>query len=318
MIKLGTKQVDIDVHRVILLLQEELLKKYDSLYFKDIKVTGNDIMVTCPLHGNHNESHPSMGINVNTGLFHCFTCGEAGSIDLFVSKCLQHNDNGEYGRKWLINLFSDSIYDNRAGIQIQERKHYIPKNYVTEEELDKYRWYHPYMWKRRLTPEIVERYDIGFDKETSCITFPVNDLTGNCVFLARRSVKTKFFHYPKDVQKPVYGLDKCINAKTIYICESIFNALTIVSYGLNACALLGTGSREQYEILSKCSVRKFYLCFDGDSAGRRGAERFIKNVKTKAKIVVVDMIEGKDVNDISKEQFFRLVTKADKKYIDSI
>ena len=314
MIKIRNKYIDVDVQKVISLLQNELLKRYNSLYFKSVKVTGRNIMVTCPFHGNHSESHPSMGINVDTGLFNCFTCGEKGSVEDFVSKCFRKDDNGEFGTNWLLSLFSDSVYSDRIGFNIQERKQFVPVKYVSEKELDKYRWYHEYMWKRRLTPEIVELFDIGYDKDTECITFPVNDITGRCVFVARRSVNTKYFNYPKDVVKPVYGLDKCLDSKTIYVCESFINALTLWTYGLKAVALLGTGDRHQYEILTKCSARKYYLCFDGDNAGKRGAERFIKNVKNDSIKVVVDIPEGKDVNDISKSLFFRLVTKADKDY----
>ena len=37
--------------------------------------------------------------------------------------------------------------------------------YVSEEELESYRFYHPYMWERKLTPEVVDKFDIGYDKE---------------------------------------------------------------------------------------------------------------------------------------------------------
>lgn len=315
MIQLGSKYIELNIEQVIDVLQKEMDKRFNRLYFRNVKRTGDNLMLTCPFHTNGAERKPSLGINIHTGLFNCFTCHESGSIDVFVSKCFRYEDNGEYGRKWLLDLFSDNIYENRQGLQLQERKVYVPPKYVTEEELDNYRWYHKYMWKRRLTPELVEFFDIGYDSNTDCITIPVNDLSGNCVFIARRSVKGKFFNYPKDVDKPIFGLDKCYNAKTIFICESVFNATTIWSYGLKAVALLGTGSKYQYDILSKCGVRKFYLCFDGDNAGKRGAERFIKNVKTNANIVVVEMLEGKDVNDISEQQFFELVTLSDERYM---
>ena len=314
MIKLGRKQIDFDANRMLNSLADEMYSRYGILYFKDRKKSGDNIQFTCPFHANGQERRPSCGMNVLTGAFNCFTCGEKGSVEDFVSKCFRKNDNGEFGTNWLLSLFSDSVYSDRTGFNIQERKQFVPVEYVSEKELDKYRWYHEYMWKRRLTPQIVELFDIGYDKDTKCITFPVNDITGRCVFVARRSVNTKYFNYPKDVVKPVYALDKCLNSKTIYVCESFINALTLWTYGLKAVALLGTGDRHQYEILTKCSARKYYLCFDGDNAGKRGAERFIKNVKNDSIKVVVNIPEGKDVNDISKSLFFRLVTKADKDY----
>lgn len=307
MINIGNKYVDIDINRVIDVLRDELYKRFDKLYFHDVKQTGDNIMLTCPFHSNGNEKKPSCGININSGLFNCFTCHESGTIEVFVSKCFKHDDNGEYGKKWLLDLFYDSIYENRQGLDIKERKTYIQPNYVSEEELDKYRWYHKYMWKRRLTPELVDFFDIGYDKNTDTITIPVNDISGNCVFIARRSVKGKFFNYPKNVDKPVFALDKCYNSKTIYVCESVFNATTIWSYGLKAVALLGTGTSYQMKLFKKNTARKYIIALDGDPAGDRGRERIFKELKDYAKISYLQMPrDGRDINDLTKEEFFNL------------
>lgn len=99
--------------------------------------------------------------------------------------------------------------------------------YVTESELAKYRYYHPYMYERKLTNEIIEKFDIGYDKDTDCITFPVYDEFGRCVFVARRSVKTKYFNYPSGSKKPIYGLEKIDkDTNAVLVVESFLNALT--------------------------------------------------------------------------------------------
>ena len=46
--------------------------------------------------------------------------------------------------------------------------------------------------------------------------------------------------------------------------------------------------------------------FDGDSAGDSGAKRFIKNIRKDVFVDVVKLPRGKDVNDLSKEQFLDL------------
>ena len=312
MITIGKKQINLDIDRLLNTLQSDMLKRYGILYFRDRKISGSNVQFTCPFHSHGQEKRPSCGMNVDSGKFNCFACGEKGSLEYFVGKCF-HEDE-EYGKKWLLEVFSDSVFYGRQGLKIQERKEYVPPQYVSEEELDNYRWYHKYMWKRKLTPEVVELFDIGYDKNTNCLTFPVKDISGNCVFVARRSVSTKFFHYPEGTQKPVYGLDKCLNAKTVYVCESFINALTLWTYGLKAVALIGTGDLYQYEILKKTGIRKYYLCLDGDRAGRLGTNRFIKHVNNGSIKVVVPIPEGKDVNDLTKRQFMQLVTQADETY----
>ena len=47
-----------------------------------------------------------------------------------------------------------------------------------------------------LTDEIIEMFDIGYDKDREAITFPIRNIRGDCVFVATRSIKTKFFGLP--------------------------------------------------------------------------------------------------------------------------
>ena len=76
------------------------------------------------------------------------------------------------------------------------------------------------MYKRKLTDEVIEMFDVGYDIYTDCLTFPCNDEKGNCLFVTRRHTKTKFFHIPTGVEKPVYGLDKITSdMKEVVVCE---------------------------------------------------------------------------------------------------
>lgn len=91
-----------------------------------------------------------------------------------------------------------------------------------------YRYIHPYMYERGLTDKIVERFDIGYDRERKEITFPVRNIEGKCVFIAGRSVKRKFFRLPKGMDKPVYQAYRFSTGwyRTAYITESFLNCLT--------------------------------------------------------------------------------------------
>ena len=85
------------------------------------------------------------------------------------------------------------------------------------------------------------------------------------------------------------------------------NALTAWSYGIPAVALFGTGSSYQYDILKKSGIRSYILCFDGDEAGRKGAKRFMQNMKKNVFITDMEMPLGKDVNDMEKDEFLNLL-----------
>ena len=171
--------------------------------------SGNNIQTNCPFHKEGQERQPSFGINKNTGECHCFGCGWSGTLSEMISNCFGKDDFGVYGNKWLIRNFLSVAVESRPDIDVDfcRRKKITSetKKYISEQELDSYRYTHPYMYKRKLTDEIIDLFDIGYDKSTECITFPNRDINGNCLFIARRSVKTKFFNYPQDVEKHIYG-----------------------------------------------------------------------------------------------------------------
>lgn len=174
--------------------------------------------------------------------------------------------------------------------------------YISEEELDKYRYIHPYMYERGLTDEIIEEFDIGYDRERNEITFPISDIRGRVVFIAGRSVKSKFFRLPEGKDKPVYQAHRFNtgNYKTAYITESFLNCLTCWKYGIPAMAMIGTGNQKQYEILNKLPVREYILAFDPDEAGRKATERFRKNVHGK---IIKELVytDERDINDLQEE-----------------
>lgn len=281
-----------------------------------IKKSHGNIQVCCPVHKDGKERKPSCGINLDgsngtaPGTVHCFTCGYVANFKEFVSDCFGYNDGGEYGKRWLLENFVSVEVEKRKNFKLNLSRTKPKQEYITEEELDSYRYIHPYMYKRHLTDDIIEKFDVGYDEKTQCLTFPVWDEKGRCVFVARRSVKTKFFNYPKEVNKPIYGLNFIPNYVTqVVVCESIINALTCWTWGIPAVALIGTGSFEQYPILQNCHIRRFLLALDPDDAGDKGRMRFRKNVTGKM-IIDLEIPEGKDVNDLTEEEFVNIMRMA--------
>lgn len=300
-----------DVYTILTTLREELHSKGINLLNK-MKRGQDNIMITCPYHSKGLEKNPSCGVSVKDGIVHCFSCGKVSSLTEMISYCLGFNDNGEKGRLWLSNKFSnDFITTREVSFNIERENEQI--EYVKEEELGRYRFYHPYMFQRKLTEEIINRFDVGFDTNTNSITFPVRDLKGRTLFIARRRVDLKFFHYPSGVQKPLYGIyEMNKHSKEVIICESIFNCLTCYVYGKDAIALNGTGTKEQLKALKNLSVRTIYIGLDNDDAGNKGAERLIEALKGRFILKRMIFPIGKDINDLEKEEFYSILENSAK------
>lgn len=321
---------------------EVILHKLESLELIRLnKPSGDYYQVYCPIHNNGQERKPSCGVLLHeqykngnrypTGFVHCFSCGWAASLSDTITEILKRRNIGKTGLDWLKENIPDfdgeltdfdylipqelskSLQSTYALNYINSRIVKESENYVSEKELATYRLTVPYMYQRGLTDEIIAKYDIGYDanfipegrkKPLPCITFPVKDMKGNTLFLCRRSVQGKFFHYPQGVEKSLYGMYELpSNTKSVIVCESCFNALTAVKYGYNAVALLGTGTTNEITQLKRLGVQEFVLCLDGDEAGQRGARKLKKALSSVAIVWTIKMPPDKDLNDCTKEEF---------------
>ena len=275
----------------------------------NFRKTSSGISVQCPHHAGGRERHNSCYINVDDenveyGICHCFTCGFTASFPKFVGECFDRSE--EYGENWLIaNYASEFIRSelNLPKIELNENS----VKYIDESILDKFESYHPYMTQRKISDDIIKKFDLKYDPETQSIVFPVRDKYGRLKFLTRRSVVSKRFLIDKNADKSdVYGLYEIVkdNIREVVVTESQINCLTSWSYGYPAIALLGAGTtKEQMNVLNNTSVRHWILCYDGDDAGDRGANKFIKLAKPGVFIDMITMERGKDLNDLSKEEF---------------
>ena len=286
--------------------------------------SGDHIQITCPYHSNGMERKPSAGIRKSDGILHCFACGEIHTLPEVISHCFGHDEDliGTWGWQWLLKNFATVQVEERKDVEIDFRRSNmadknsikadkINNNWVTEEELDKYRYTHPYMKKRGLTDEVIEMFDIGVDLQSNCITFPNLDKNGNCLFIARRGINSKWFNYPAHVQKPLYGLYQLYQLhpfpNEVIVCESMFDALSFWTVGKYACALNGLGNELQFKQLRNLPCREIILATDMDERGLAARERIRKNMKNTKIIAEYFFPEGcKDANDCTKEQLKNL------------
>ena len=306
------------------------------------KVQGDYYSIYCPVHSNGHETHPSCGVLIRdkymngqrypASWVHCFTCGVNKQLyevveDISKSKPISSD----------LRLQLEQLLD--VGIHIDEDKIIAPgvmktleakyalksiraklnkeESFISEEELAKYRYTVPYMFERKLTYDMIDKYDVGVDlhfvpygakKEVPCITFPVRDTKGRTIMIVRRAIEIKRFYIPSEIEKPVYGIYELpLNCQSVVICESCLNAITSTMYGRPAVALLGTGTPHQMNILRKLGIRQFICGFDPDEAGRKATNRVKRYLHDCSMICEFQGIpEGKDINDLSKEEFDNL------------
>lgn len=294
----------------ILDILNKLKKDNTEGYLKEIGKENNDnVKITCPFHKEGKESHPSCYVyaerdhaTLEFGYYRCFTCGAKGHLYELVSKCL--SISVEESKTWLVDNFSHTlIYQELVLPRIELESE--SKKYLDESILKQYAFYHPYLEDRGISFETAKKFQVGWNKENNSITFPVRDRHGRLTGITERYINEKRFYIPADMKKPLYLLDYIISKgyTSVFIVESQINCLTLWEWGYPAVALFGTGSKAQYEILKTSGIRHYYLCFDGDDAGRKGANRFIRSMNKDVIVTTVNIPDGKDVNDLTREEF---------------
>lgn len=331
MIKLQDTIIQSDTQSVLDMLKFDLAQ-HGVDRFHIFRNNGENVQTNCPFHKNGQERKPSFGVNGEIDKCHCFSCGWAGTIEEMISELYGYQDEGKFGKRWLIKRFNTVEIETRPNIMegfngrnnitirnnndIHRFKQHIQGNKsteqysgeITEEELDKYRYIHPYMYERKMDDRVIEIFDVGYDKETECITFPIRDKNGNCLFIARRSVNTKFFSYPQGVEKPLYGLYELYQLdefpKEIYICESMIDAITIWTHcDKYAVALNGLGNDLQFSQLNNMPNRTFILATDNDSAGIKARIRLKKYITNKIIKEIILPSNRKDINECTYNEF---------------
>lgn len=313
-------------------LKDVKLQLYGTGLLKDIHNTGADLMVTCPFHNNGREHNPSCGVLLHdkvlngkkheAGTVHCFTCGYTADLPQFVSDALGL-ENSVAGYKWLIAKYNYSSQDREPlelnlyrgnSLSSLEIDGGMIEQYHTD-LLDSAEAYE-YLHRRQLADWVIEAYKLGYDKEDKTVLFPVRDVSGKVVFYKGRSIAGKHFYNAKGVDKSslVFGLYELRNShyphgkatpdSTIWITESEIDALTLISQGEYAVAIMGSHiSEAQCRELERSPFRRFVLATDNDDAGRKGASQ-IKRLLIPKGFRFTNLhwnTELKDINDLVKQ-----------------
>lgn len=317
-----------------------LEKLQDMNMIRLSRVIGNYYQIYCPIHNSGNERKPSCGVLLHDelrngqkypeGFVHCFSCGLAMPLPDLISRLLSERGISERsGIDWLKENIpgfeepSDFDYllprnlvkelNNKFALDYIISQTKKSETFISDEELKTYRYTTQYLYDRKLTDDVIEKFDVGVDlhyvpegrvREVPCVTFPVRNEEGKTLFIYRRAMNTKNFYMPSGLEKPLYGLYELGNIRDcVILCESIFNALTCYVYGHPALALFGTGTQNQIKTLKLLGVKEFVLGLDPDDAGDRGCKKLKAALKSVAIVRRMNIPSGKDINDLSYDEF---------------
>lgn len=305
------------------------LERFNDGLFKDINNTGSDLMVTCPFHKNGKEKNPSCGVLLNekvdknrkyeAGTVHCYTCGYTADLPQFIADVLGLASPVQ-GFKWLVGKYNYSAAEREPLELNLYRGQTEQVTYTSEADVERYHKQLKesvaaldYLRRRGLPTWITDEFKLGFDKADDTILFPVRDLSGKVVFYKGRSIVGKHFYNAKNIDKTsqIFGLYELLNSifwaklpdtkSQIWITESEIDALSLISQGKYAVAIMGSHiSDMQCKRLENSPFRRFVIALDNDDAGRKGAALLKKKLIPKGfRFTNLKWsVSLKDVNDL--------------------
>ncbi|GEM_PF-4565860 len=286
------------------------------------KKSGNNFMMSCPFH---EDKHPSFGINIYNGKYHCLSgsCNVHGNLPMFVKK-IEGLASYDAAESWLRGNYGinpdeiDKPFDLifRGGTDEEEEINYVP-----EETLALWDFRHPYLEGRGISDIWQRRFRVGYDPNGQCITLLWYDRLGRCVGAKKRSVTGKFFWtYHLSTIGPnkitLFGINHVYRkmSKSIVIVESEIDALYLWQNGYSAVAL-GTShiTKAQLLELQNCPIEEIIIGTDNDEAGRTICEEMIRKLFWVPSLKILDWsrFQGfKDVNELDSNQINEIVSTA--------
>lgn len=216
---------------------------------------------------------------------------------------------------------------NLAGSEGQRAREYARSRGLTQETVDRFglgyapdRWDDLLQAARRagLADNVLHQAGLAvtndsgrtYDRFRNRLVFPIRDRMGRPIAFGGRTLgddPAKYLNSPETAlfskSRVLYGLDlarRSIEKEgAAIIVEGYMDAVLLVQHGFgNVLATLGTALTDAHVELLRPLAKALYLCFDGDEAGIRAAERAVEvALRSQAEIRVVLLAEGEDPAD---------------------
>jgi len=243
-------------------MRDELLQKmeenYEEFYeeFLEIEKSSNsELHALCPVHG---DSNASLHVNIDSGLWHCKTCGVGGGPLEFLSFIFEVD-----------SIDAEDLLEVYLGTKIVpqepvEKKHKELLN--NKKALDA-------LIKLGITRKTIIKHTIGFSDKR--YWFPIFDAAGNV-----RNVRK---YEPGNKERKVisisgyggiklYPLDNLLKNK-IYLFEGEKDTLVAESLGLNSITVTGGASSWSIKLNKYFKEKEVIICYDIDDAGMAGSKK---------------------------------------------
>jgi len=221
-----------------------------SKYLNNAKVKGNSIQANCPFHKNGNEKKPSFSVDIKTGQYKCFACGEEGNYINFISK-IKNIGTKDAAKEIYKEIGTDNV------IPIEE---YTISTYAKEKKLPE-EWLKEEWGLKNLKHYIGIPY---FNKERKLIG-------------TRKRGANKDFKWNQNSKLWLYGIqniEKIIQKEYVVLVEGESDTHTLAYYNIPVLGVPGASTFNSNWVEDLKGIKKIYIHHENDAGG----DTFVKSV----------------------------------------
>jgi len=254
--------------------------------------------ILCPFHS---ESIPSLEIDINEGIFHCFGCGAKGDIIELVAEIEKINRLKALQK--IMSITKNNENRNFITFKKLSFKNWLQEAYEEYMSYDKPDWNLPnYLTQRGFSPSFLNFFGIKFNSLSDYMfVIPLYE-NGKFKGLAKRTNDNRankyIFNRGFRRQLTLVGEYK---KGTIFVTEGILDYLKARQFGVkNICCLQGWKASKSHIRKIRKYTEKIITALDNDERGKEGTKYLKKFFK------VIELKYPKNIKDIcqmSKKQF---------------
>ena len=272
----------------------------------DVPTRQVEFSIQCPFH---DDTTPSLSINIDKGLWICFAgCGK-GKLITFLERWLNTSASNlkylfgeEDHSSELLGFFSEEV--EAKEIKLKEVKLPFSKREAPE-----------WIYDRGFTRETAQQWEWGTTYMGS-LYIPVRDESCRLVGWICRQPSSKLpkYIYSKGLEtsKVLFGLSS-LPKYNEFVCltEGPLDTIWLMQNGISAVALLGSHlSKDQQKLLSRIHVGEIVLCLDNDLTGKSSTIEMDKRISSNFLISQIKLPYGvKDVQDVRDINQLRQIIK---------
>ena len=239
-------------------------------------------MCQCPFH---EDNHPSMGIDLNRGIYHCFSCGRKGKMESLYKDFTGIDLFPKNGKMDAFTKFSRPTFEYQY--HVPKRKtvylNYDPNSFVPALSSDRCI---DYLKRRGINLELAEKAGFLYAEDTSINTTKFNDRLCIPVYERKRLVSMEGRRlnldglgpkvlYPKNTSVDLlYDIDNLNLDCDVFAVEGLMDLFVLrsCSFFSNSTSIFGANvTKRQLEQISKC--KRFIYIYDLDDAGKKTVEQ---------------------------------------------